>query len=53
MITVEGVTVPRAAITRLAMNLHRRGEKQVAHYLGHAIDKNLDTLERALLMRRR
>jgi hypothetical protein len=44
MIEVSGVTVPRAAITRLATNLHREGHIGTAHFLGHAIDHNLDHL---------
>ena len=44
MIEVAGVTVPRAAITRLAVILHRNGSRMTGHRLGQAIDKNLDRL---------
>ena len=44
MIDVAGVTVPRAAITRLAVVLHRNGGRMTGHRLGQAIDKNLDRL---------
>ena len=44
MIDVAGVTVPRAAIAKLAAHMHRSGDKPIAHRLGHAIDKHLDQL---------
>lgn len=44
MITVAGVTVPRAAIAQLAQVLHRRGDRIVADQLGHAIDTDLPEL---------
>jgi hypothetical protein len=44
MIEVAGVTVPRAAITRLAVVLHHNGGRMTGHRLGQAIDKNLDRL---------
>ena len=44
MIDVAGVTVPRAAITRLAVLLQRNGSRMTGHRLGQAIDKNLDRL---------
>lgn len=44
MITVAGVTVPRAAIAKLAQVMHRRGHRIVADQLGHAIDTHLPEL---------
>jgi hypothetical protein len=44
MIDVAGVTVPRAAISRLAAELQRNGARMTGHRLGQAIDKNLDRL---------
>jgi hypothetical protein len=44
MIEVAGVTVPRAALARLVVALHRNGGGITGHRLGQAIDKNLDRL---------
>ena len=44
MITVAGVTVPRAAIARLAQQM-QTGEPIVANLLGRAIDANLPELQ--------
>ena len=43
MITVAGVTVPRAAIARLAQQM-QADDPIVANQLGHAIDANLSEL---------
>lgn len=44
MITVAGVTVPRAALAQLAQDLQRRGDRIAADQLGHAIDSNVPDL---------
>ena len=43
MITVAGVTVPRAAIAQLAQQMHR-ADPRIATQLGRAIDANLPEL---------
>jgi hypothetical protein len=44
VITVGGVSVPRAAIARLADEMYRTGDKLTAGRLGHAIDHDFASL---------
>lgn len=44
MIRVLGIDVPRAAISELALRLHRAGETGLSYRLGSALDRHRDEL---------